>query len=48
MIKVVSCFWNAEKYIGKCVESLQMQKFKDFKKNETIDLLKNYDEFNLD
>ena len=31
MIKVVSCFWNAEKYIGKCVESLQMQKFKDFK-----------------
>ena len=31
MIKVVSCFWNAEKYIGKCIESLQMQKFKDFK-----------------
>lgn len=31
MIKVVSCFWNAEKYIGKCLESLQMQKFKDFK-----------------
>ena len=24
------------------------QKFNDFKKNETIDLLKNYDEFNLD
>jgi glycosyltransferase involved in cell wall biosynthesis len=30
MIKVVSCFWNAEKYIGKCVESLQMQKHRDF------------------
>ena len=30
MIKVVSCFWNAEKYIGRCIESLQMQKFADF------------------
>jgi glycosyltransferase involved in cell wall biosynthesis len=30
MIKVVSCFWNAEKYIGKCAESLQMQKYQNF------------------
>jgi glycosyltransferase involved in cell wall biosynthesis len=30
VIKVVSCFWNAEKYIGKCVESLLMQKHTNF------------------
>ena len=31
MIKFVSCFWNAEKYIGRCIESLLMQRDEDFK-----------------
>ena len=30
MIKVVSCFWNASKYIEFCVNSLLKQKDKDF------------------
>jgi glycosyltransferase involved in cell wall biosynthesis len=30
MIKVVSCFWNAEKYISKCIESLLMQRLNNF------------------
>ena len=31
MIKIVSCFWNAENYIEKCIESVMSQDFKDFK-----------------
>jgi glycosyltransferase involved in cell wall biosynthesis len=31
MIKIVSCFWNAEDYIEKCIESVMSQDFKDFK-----------------
>lgn len=30
MIRFVTCFWNAEKYIGRCIESLQMQKNQNF------------------
>lgn len=31
MIKVVSCFWNAENYIEKCINSVKNQTHKDFK-----------------
>jgi glycosyltransferase involved in cell wall biosynthesis len=31
MIKIVSCFWNVENYIEKCIESVMSQDFKDFK-----------------
>jgi len=31
MIKIVSCFWNAEKYIEKCIDSVLSQDFKEFK-----------------
>lgn len=31
MIKIITCFWNAEDYIGKCVDSIKTQTFKDFK-----------------
>jgi glycosyltransferase involved in cell wall biosynthesis len=31
MIKIVSCFWNAENYIEKCIDSVMSQDFKDFK-----------------
>lgn len=31
MIKIVSCFWNAEDYIEKCIDSVMSQDFKDFK-----------------
>ena len=31
MIKVVSCFWNAENYIEKCINSVKNQTYKDFK-----------------
>jgi len=30
MIKIVSCFWNAEKYITNCIKSLKNQKDKNF------------------
>lgn len=49
MIKVVSCFWNASKYIDKCINSLKNQKFKDFKvflvddlsSDNTVEIIKN-------
>jgi glycosyltransferase involved in cell wall biosynthesis len=31
MIKIVSCFWNAEDYMEKCIDSVMSQDFKDFK-----------------
>ena len=31
MIVVVSCFWNAENYIEKCINSVKSQNFSDFK-----------------
>jgi glycosyltransferase involved in cell wall biosynthesis len=31
MIKIVSCFWNVENYIEKCIDSVMNQEFKDFK-----------------
>jgi glycosyltransferase involved in cell wall biosynthesis len=31
MIKIVSCFWNAEDYIEKCINSVKSQEFVDFK-----------------
>jgi len=31
MIKIISCFWNASNYIQKCIESIKIQTFKDFK-----------------
>lgn len=30
MIKVVSCFWNVEKYISNCIKTLKNQKDKNF------------------
>jgi glycosyltransferase involved in cell wall biosynthesis len=31
MIKIISCFWNASKYIEKCVNSIKSQTFSDYK-----------------
>jgi len=31
MIKIVSCFWNVEDYIEKCIKSVLNQSFTDFK-----------------
>ena len=31
MIKIISCFWNAEDYIRKCIDSVINQNLKDFK-----------------
>lgn len=31
MIKIVSCFWNVEKYIDRCVTSVKNQSHKEFK-----------------
>ena len=31
MIKIVSCFWNVEGYIEKCITSVKNQTLKDFK-----------------
>ena len=31
MIKVVSCFWNVENYIEKCINSVKSQTYRDFK-----------------
>lgn len=31
MIKIISCFWNAEDYITKCIDSVINQNLKDFK-----------------
>lgn len=31
MIKIISCFWNAEQYIGNCIRTLKNQKDKEFK-----------------
>jgi glycosyltransferase involved in cell wall biosynthesis len=30
MIKIISCFWNAEKYIENCIKTLKNQKSTDF------------------
>jgi len=31
MIKVISCFWNASRYIEKCITSIKSQIFSDYK-----------------
>lgn len=31
MIKIISCFWNASKYIEKCINSIKNQTFKEYK-----------------
>jgi glycosyltransferase involved in cell wall biosynthesis len=31
MIKIVSCFWNVEKYISDCIKSVMSQKLTEFK-----------------
>jgi glycosyltransferase involved in cell wall biosynthesis len=31
MIKIVCCFWNAEKYLPRCIKSLKNQTYQDFK-----------------
>ena len=31
MIKIISCFWNASKYIEKCINSIKSQTFSDYK-----------------
>ena len=31
MIKIISCFWNVEEYITKCLDSVINQNLKDFK-----------------
>lgn len=31
MIKIVSCFWNVEQYIEKCISSVKIQTLKNFK-----------------
>jgi glycosyltransferase involved in cell wall biosynthesis len=31
MINIVSCFWNAEKFIEKCIASVKIQSFSSFK-----------------
>jgi glycosyltransferase involved in cell wall biosynthesis len=49
MIKIVSCFWNVENYIEKCIESVMNQDLKDFKmfliddmsNDSTVDIIKN-------
>jgi glycosyltransferase involved in cell wall biosynthesis len=30
MIKIISCFWNAETYISNCIKTLKNQKDKEF------------------
>lgn len=31
MIKIISCFWNASKYIERCINSIKSQTFSDYK-----------------
>jgi glycosyltransferase involved in cell wall biosynthesis len=31
MIKIITCFWNVEDYIENCINSIKLQKFKEFK-----------------
>lgn len=31
MIKIISCFWNASKYIEKCINSIKSQTFSNYK-----------------
>lgn len=31
MITIISCFWNAENYIERCINSVKNQNYKDFK-----------------
>jgi glycosyltransferase involved in cell wall biosynthesis len=31
MIKIITCFWNVEDYIEKCINSIKIQKFTNFK-----------------
>jgi glycosyltransferase involved in cell wall biosynthesis len=31
MIKIISCFWNASKYIEKCIDSIKNQTLKEYK-----------------
>ena len=59
MIKIVSCFWNVEKYISDCINSVTSQKLTEFKMfliddvsdDNTVkiikDLIKNDDRFIL-
>lgn len=49
MIKIVSCFWNVENYIEKCIDSVMNQEFKNFKmfliddmsNDKTTEIIKN-------
>lgn len=49
MIKIVSCFWNVENYIEKCIDSVMNQEHKEFKmfliddmsNDSTVDIIKN-------
>lgn len=49
MIKIVSCFWNVEEYIEKCITSIKNQKFTDYKvflvddvsTDNTVEIIKN-------
>lgn len=49
MIKIVSCFWNVENYIEKCIDSVMNQEHKEFKmfliddmsNDNTVDIIKN-------
>ena len=31
MIKIITCFWNVEEYIEKCINSVKSQTYRDFK-----------------
>ena len=46
MIKIVSCFWNVEEYVEKCIDSVMSQDFKDFKMF-LIDDMSNYNTLNF-
>lgn len=49
MIIVVTCFWNVEKYITKCIDSIKNQTIQDYKvfliddmsTDKTVDIIKN-------
>ena len=49
MIKIVTCFWNVEDYIEKCITSIKNQKFTDYKvflvddvsTDNTVEIIKN-------
>jgi glycosyltransferase involved in cell wall biosynthesis len=48
MINIVTCFWNAEQYIGLCLDSILEQSYKDYRvfiiddmsTDKTIDIIK--------